>query len=301
MSVAGLGCGGQSRLGQRTGNTFDESVRLVQSAIELGINYLDTAPAYGTESIVGAALADRRDQVVLSTKVLPFNGDGTLYDAKAVRRSVHGSLAALRTDVIDVFHLHAVPAVAYADCVAELVPELESLRDSGAIRFLALSEQFANDPAHAMLERALQDDIWDVIMVGFSIVNQSARRCILPAAEAKDVGVEVMYAVRRVLSDPETLRTVVSGLVDAGQIRADLIDTNAPLDFLVHDGGAESIIDAAYRFARHEPGCDVVLTGTGSIDHLRQNVQSLESGALPPADVQRLEALFGRIATITGN
>ena len=71
VSVAGLGCGGHSRLGQRTGKTKDESVRLVRHALELGINVIDTAEVYGTETIVGEALQNvARDEVVLSTKKL---------------------------------------------------------------------------------------------------------------------------------------------------------------------------------------------------------------------------------------
>jgi aryl-alcohol dehydrogenase-like predicted oxidoreductase len=58
VSVAGLGCGGHSRLGQATGATEDESVRLVQRALDQGVTYFDTARAYGTEEIVGRALVE---------------------------------------------------------------------------------------------------------------------------------------------------------------------------------------------------------------------------------------------------
>ncbi len=69
VSVAGLGCGGRSRLGQATGSTEAESVRLVRRALELGVTYVDTARTYGTEAIVGKALAGHRSDVVLSSKV----------------------------------------------------------------------------------------------------------------------------------------------------------------------------------------------------------------------------------------
>jgi aryl-alcohol dehydrogenase-like predicted oxidoreductase len=68
-----------------------------------------------------------------------------------------------------------------------------------------------------------------------------------------------------------------------------------PLDFLVHEGGATSVVDAAYRFARHEPGSEVVLFGTGNREHLRSNIESILHPPLPPADVEKLYACFGAL------
>ena len=63
IGVAGLGCGGHSRLGQATGATEEESVALVRRALDLGVTYIDTARAYGTEEIVGRAVEGRRHEV----------------------------------------------------------------------------------------------------------------------------------------------------------------------------------------------------------------------------------------------
>ena len=73
-------------------------------------------------------------------------------------------------------------------------------------------------------------------------------------------------------------------------------DDPRPLDFLVHPGGAESITDAAYRFARYEPGVDVVLFGTGDAAHLKANIASLSRPPLPDADRARLLDLFGGVS-----
>ena len=71
VSVAGLGCGGSSRLGTVTGSSKDESINIVKRALELGVNFFDTAEAYGTEEIVGEALrGTKRDDVIISTKSL---------------------------------------------------------------------------------------------------------------------------------------------------------------------------------------------------------------------------------------
>lgn len=303
VSVAGLGCGGQSRLGRARGASEAESVRLVQRAIDLGINYLDTAQVYGTEEIVGQAIAGRRDQVVISTKVppRPFSGEGPLLDAAGLRAAVDLSRRRLRVDTLDVFHLHGVDARTYAHSREVLVPELQRLRQSGAVRALAISERFGEEPSHATLLRALDDDVWDVLMVGFNLLNPSAARTVLPKARSRNVGVEVMYAVRRALSDPLELRRVVDGLIAGGHVAPDAIDPEDPLGFLVHEQGAASVVDAAYRWARHHAGVHVVLTGTGDVGHLEANVASIGRGPLPAAALARLERLFGHLDHLSAN
>ena len=76
VSVAGLGCGGNSRLGLGKGKTKAEAIALVRQALDMGVNLLDTAPVYGTEALVGKAIqAMRRDEVVVSTKALIAHAD----------------------------------------------------------------------------------------------------------------------------------------------------------------------------------------------------------------------------------
>jgi hypothetical protein len=84
-------------------------------------------------------------------------------------------------------------------------------------------------------------------------------------------------------------------LAAKGLVEKWLGETGDPLGFLVHPGGAQNMIEAAYRFARHEPGVDVVLFGTGDAKHLRSNVASLLKPPLPEADRVKLAALFGHL------
>lgn|SRR5436190_7519922 len=301
VGVAGLGCGGHSRLGQSSGANFDDSVALVRRALDLGVTYIDTARGYGTETIVGAAVECCRDDVVLSSKASPRGPDGALLDAHGLRTAVETSLRELRTDRVDVYHLHGVGDDEYDYCVDALVPELERLRDKGMLRFVAVSERFGSDPGHVMLQRAVADDCWDVMMVGFNVLNPSARDRVFAGTRARSIAVEVMFAVRRVLSRPDELRRVVEELVEQGRLDGREIDAEDPLSFLVHDGGASSVVEAAYRFARHEPGCHVVLTGTGNVEHLEENVRSISAPPLPDADLARLRTLFGHLDHLSGN
>jgi L-galactose dehydrogenase len=296
VSVCGLGGGGESRLGLKKGSTEDQAIAVVRRAVELGVNYFDTAANYGTEDVVGRALEGCRDDVVISSKMLPRRNDGALVTAKEVRGELEASLRKLRTDVLDVYHLHRVWAGDYEYSVAEIVPELLRLRDEGKIRALGISESTGTDARHSMLARALQDDCWDVIMTGFTFFNQSAREVLFPTTLDKDVAVEIMASARSYFSRPDRLAEEIGRLVDEGVIGRDEIDPADPLRFLKDEGGVQSTTEASYRFVAHEPGVHVVLVGTGNPAHLEENVRALSSGPLPPAVHERLIRLFGHLS-----
>jgi aryl-alcohol dehydrogenase-like predicted oxidoreductase len=300
VSVVGLGCGGHSRLGLATGHDEAHATRVVAAALDHGIDFIDTARAYGTERAVGQALRGRRDRVVLSTKVSP--GFGTeLLTAAGLRESLEKSLARLGTDYVDVFHLHGVLATQYDHCVAELLPELERLRQAGKIRFIGVTERFGQDTGHGMLTRALADDHFDVVMVGHNLLNPSARRRVFPLTRGHDVGTLVMFAVRGALTDAARARVVVEHLIATGQVEAAAVDRSDPLGFLTAHPDVASLTAAAYRFCRHEPGAHVILTGTGNVAHLEANIASILAPALSEELLVRLDEIFGAVDSVSGD
>ncbi len=297
VSVAGLGCGGNSRIGQGAGLTEAQSVALVRAALDLGVNFIDTAAIYGTEDIVGKAIEGRpRQSVVISTKshINAFDGSSTV-PAATVLANLDASLRALDTDYIDIFHLHGLSPKVYDHAMAEVVPTLLREKEKGKLRHLAVSETAPRDPGHTMLERAVEEPAWEVFMLAFHMMNQNARNHLLKRTQANKVGTLCMFAVRNIFSRPGLLRQTVAQLVAAGKLPPELAGTDNPLGFLVHAGGAESVIDAAYRFARHEPGIDVVLFGTSSTEHLKANIASILRPPLPAEDVAKLYTLFGHL------
>ncbi len=321
VSRMGLGCGGHSRLGLATGGTFEEAERVVREALALGINFIDTAESYGTEDVVGRALVDTpREQVIVSTKA-GVGWQGRKATGPEIIKRVHASLQRLRTEYVDVFHLHGVSREDYLYASQELLPALQDLKAAGKIRYIGITEAFISDTGHRMLSRALEDDCWDVVMVGFNLLNQSARSRVLAITQAQNVGTLCMFAVRRALSQPDALRELLrelveQHLVDASQLPPQTAansnadsdadsDTDAssdnPLGFLLEDGEAESIPEAAYRFCRWEPGIDVVLSGTGNVEHLKANAMALNLPPLSPATTERLKQLFARVDTVSGN
>jgi aryl-alcohol dehydrogenase-like predicted oxidoreductase len=298
VSVAGLGCGGPSRLGRSNGAGPEESERVVREALDLGITLLDTSELYGTEEIVGRAIAGRRDEIAVSTKGY-WKRDDRILTPDELTASIDASLRRLGTNRVEVYHLHALEADHYEEVRATLVPVLERARDDGKIGHIACSEIFGVDTGHRMLARALDDDCWDVVMVGFNMLNPSARDRVFPKTLERDVGTLVMFAVRRALSIPDRLRETVAELRAQGHATG--LDPDDPLGFLVREDCAWSVVEAAYRFCRHEPGVDVVLTGTGNVEHLRDNVRSILSPPLPPGDLDRLRAAFGTVDTVAAN
>jgi L-galactose dehydrogenase len=79
------------------------------------------------------------------------------------------------------------------------------------------------------------------------------------------------------------------------------LNPDDPLDFVVRDGEASTVSEAAYRFCRHEPGVHVVLTGTGNPDHLKANVEAIMKPSLPEPILHRLADIFGNVDWISGN
>jgi aryl-alcohol dehydrogenase-like predicted oxidoreductase len=143
VSAIGLGCMGMSRVYGRPDE--GEAVATIQRALDLGVDFLDTADAYGpltNEKLVGRAIAGRRDEVVLATKFgLVRTGDpgyrGFDGSPEYVRKACDASLERLGVDYIDLYYLHRVdpktPIEATVGAMADLV-------DEGKVRYLGLSE-----------------------------------------------------------------------------------------------------------------------------------------------------------------
>ena len=164
------------------------------------------------------------------------------------------------------------------------MPALLEQKDKGKIRHIGITENPINDFTNEMLKRAVNDPVWEVYMVGFHMMHQGARKNVFPVTRAKGIGTLLMFAVRSIFADPPRIAREMKALADKGLVEKWLGETDDPLGFLVHAGGASNMIEAAYRYVRHEPGVDVVLFGTGDAGHLRTNVESILKPPLPEAD-----------------
>ena len=206
----------------------DQSARLLRAVVDMGINYIDTAPAYGlSEERVGRALAARRADIIVSTKVgETFENGESIYDfsGTAVRRSIRRSLARLQTDALDLVYIHCPTQDVEVLEATDVVPTLRELKDKGTIRAIGFSGKTVSG---ARLSLA-----WaDVVMVEYHLDDRSHEPVIEEAA-ARGIGVVVKKglasgrlpadeAIRFVLANPHVSSLVVGGL-NAEHIRSNL-------------------------------------------------------------------------------
>jgi L-galactose dehydrogenase len=287
-SVIGLGGGSSGRFGLTKGGTKADAIRLIRSAVDQGITFFDGAGITGgIDELLAEGLAGCCQEVLLSTKVhlggepVPFSNmrlanrasswlarrGGLVCSAATLRKRVERALKALRTDRIDVLHLHAVSPRQYPLAAARLVSELTKMKEEGKLRAIGVTEAFLRDPGHAMLRLAVGDACVDTIMVGFNVRNPSAAEFVIPEANAEAMGVIGMFAVRGLLGHADKMGRIA------------------------REAGIGSLSELAYRYCRHQPGMHVVLTGTGDPAHLKQNIAAALAPPLPPNVLERLRAL----------
>jgi aryl-alcohol dehydrogenase-like predicted oxidoreductase len=320
VSVAGLGTGGQSRLGLNTHGDRAKSIELVRHALGIGINFIDTAPVYNdTELILGEALKDvPRSDYILATK-LSWYRDGKIICSQAAIASCEQSLQRLGADCIDLMQIHGLLRPKYREVVDQLYPAMVKLREQGKIRFVGVTERpdalnsratagptpdkrpqdpYADgDQHHDMLVEATKDDVWDSIMVRYGILNFTADTPVLERALEKQVGVLAMASVRHNLVTQANLEVAVSTAKADGLINPDALPNQDPLGFLVHDD-VVSVVSAGYKFAAASKAVSTVLIGTGSIEHLEANVASIIGSPLPQEDDVRIRKALDGVAIL---
>ncbi len=167
-----------------------EAIRLVHAALDMGVNFFDTARAYGdSERVLGLALKGRRTEVVLATKVDPRRPDRGLWPDGEIQHfmlaSLETSLRKLRTDYVDIWMIHSIDEAMWSqrEPIAEALAEA---RRRGLVRWTGASFYGTTLPAEA-----LSYDIFDVIQVAYSVLDQRMDARVFPLARAHDVGVVV--------------------------------------------------------------------------------------------------------------
>ena len=301
VSLLGVGTGGPSNFGQSSGVPETDIHRLVRRALDVGVNIFDTAAGYrDSEAILGRALTGvPRDRYYVATKFTPERDD-EIVTPEDVVASVERSLTRLQTDNVEILQFHGVRPLQYRAVMERLLPTVLKLQDQGKCRWIGITEQYGDDGAHEMLQMALEDDHFDTAMVGYNMLNQSADNLVYPQCLEHNVGVFIMFAVRRVLARQDRLEQTIADLKERGLVAPDAVPDSQPLDWLIHDN-VDSMASAAYKFTAMHPAVSTVLSGTANLEHFENNLRALEDPMLPEADYARLHELFGRVTDSIGN
>ena len=311
LSALGFGCGAVGGLMVR-GDARDQE-RAIARALEAGVNYFDTAVQYGdgeSEKNLGRALQSlKRSDLIVGTKVrLPSADVGRI--GEAIAQSLDASLARLRLDRVDIFHLHnsitesgGGPALSVQQVLGEVVPAFERLRQAGKIRFLGLTA--VGDTA--ALSQVVDSGKFDSAQVVYNMLNPSAASGLpanypgqdyerlfdrTKAAGTGVVGIRVLAggalsgsAARHPIASPPPAPIGSAMSYDADVARA------RRLQPLVAEGFAASLTEAATRFALSQPAIGTILVGIATPQQFEEALKAVEKGPLPAAALERLSAL----------
>ena len=186
VSVLGFGA---SPLGEEFGPIdAEEGERAVHAAIEEGVNLFDTAPYYGrtlSETRLGQALKGRRGKVVLATKAGRYDVDSFDFSAPSIERSLEESLGRLRTDYVDIFHLHDIEFVERGKILDEALPALERVKRSGKARLIGITGLQLE-----LLEDVARQANIDVVLsyARYNLMIQDLDRRLRPYCERQGIG-----------------------------------------------------------------------------------------------------------------
>lgn len=282
--VSKLGLGG-SPLGGDYGDTTDEqALRVIDAALDLGINFIDTAPLYGggeSERRVGMALKGKRSRVVLATKAVvrgvPYTYENTL-------RSVEESLKRLQTDYLDLIQLHELESVSYEAAMEGTIAAFLKLKQEGAVRAIGVNA--------GKLDRLLpfiREGIIDTIQTfgRYTLMDYSARDELLPLARQANIGVihGSPLCMGLLTEEPAPFLYKYPDKLAEGERR------KRQLEFL-RQGKPNGLVEPAMRFSLACPDIAVTLTGTTSVEELTQNVTYCDGRGLSAEDESRVLSLF---------
>ena len=282
--VSKLGLGG-APIGGDFGETTDaQALRVIDAALDLGINFIDTAPLYGggeSERRIGLGLKGKRSRVLLATKAVTR---GVPYTYENTMKSVRESLRRLQTDYIDLIQLHELESVSYEEAMEGTVAAFLKLKQEGIVRAIGV-----NAGKLDRLEPFVKDGIVDTIQTfgKYTLIDYTAREQLLPLARQANVAViHGSPLCMGLLTDrPAPFLYKYPAMLEEGNRRKQL------LQFLQRDG-SNGLVEPAMRFSLACPDIAVTLTGTTSVEFLAQNAAYCDGQGLSADDEAKVLSLF---------
>ncbi len=311
VSTLGFGCGAVGGIlvkGER-----HTMVHAIGRAIEHGINYFDTAPLYGngqSERNLGLVLEELRADVIVGTKVrLGAEELGNI--GQAVTHSVDSSLKRLHRDHIDLIQLHNSIGLqrrperqwVTIEDVGLLIEAFRKLHQIGKVRFWGINGLGDSAAVHQAIAGGAQ-----TVQTCFNLINPTAglqapqgfpfqdyRQLIDRSAEQRLGVIAIRVLAGGALSGsadrhPNAAQTIEP--IASGDSFAEDVAWSRRFDFLVTEGYAKSLVEAAIRFVVGKPEVSTILLGISSMEQLEQAVDAVNKGALPTEAIDRLHAVW---------
>ena len=280
LQVSRLGMG-LSEIGELL--DVEEAARVLDSALDGGINFLDTAACYGnSEELIGRSIVHRRHEYVLATKCGHIAGGygGQPWTAQTVKDSIDRSLTRIKTDYLDLVQLHScdVPVLERGDVIQALL----DAREAGKTRFVGYSGD--NEAA----SWAVESGHFDTLQTSFNMVDQRARTRLLGIAETQGLGIIIK---RPIANGAWGAESSPKSYADDYFNRAHVMSHMEPIP-----GAPDNRIMAALGFVFAHPEVDTAIVGTRNPSHMLSNIQMVEnSNPLPAGAVDELHRRFDQV------
>jgi aryl-alcohol dehydrogenase-like predicted oxidoreductase len=275
-----------------------ESLSAIETALELGVNFIDTSDAYGagySETLLGNVLKGKRDKVILATKggnvMTGPNRGKRIFEPDYISRVMNESLERLQTDYIDLYQLHN-PSVEVIEKGA-VWGVLERAKQAGKIRHYGVSINTMEEGV-----AAVTDGRSETIQVEYNLLAQEPAEKIFPLALNANIGIIARIPLRRgiltgkLTADDEQRfqgEDVRARSFKGEPFRQELANAEK-LRFLVH-GDVKSFAQAALAFCIAHPAVSVTIPGARNAEQMRENATGADVD-IPRADLDRVAELW---------
>ena len=236
---------------------------LLNTALDSGINFLDTAACYGnSEEVIGKTVSHRRNEYILASKaghsVEEQNGEP--WTAKTIINSVERSLKRMNTEYLDLLQLHTCDVQTLAK--GEVIDVLQRLKTSGKTRFIG----YSGDEEAA--KWAVKSNIFDTLQTSLNLVDQHSLKYI-DTAHKNDMGVIIKRPIANAKWDSKVTK---NDAPNSYGNRAKQMQTLGPII-----DAPSNYQELALGFVLSNPDADTVIVGTGNIEHLNENIKLADS------------------------
>jgi len=259
------------------------AARVLNAALDAGINLLDTAACYNiSEELVGRTVANRRSEYFLATKAGHVTGgyEGEEWTYRTVADSIDRSLKRLQTDHLDVVQLHSCDVDVLER--GDVIRALQEAEAAGKTRFIG----YSGDNEAALW--AVRSGLFDTLQTSFNLTDQRARHALLQEAEARGMGI---IAKRPIANAAWGAASSPSGYADEYWRRAQAMQAEGLLPLAPDDR-----ISLALAFTLAHDEVDVAIIGTKNPEHMLGNIRRVEEGvSIAPETLEALHARFDRL------